>query len=81
MLLVLGDDRLNLRQFPDLMAQRLGVGANERPPALAALVGEAGHDGSAIITGNLGFGVSVLTAAPLFGFRLGRCELGVRVSG
>ena len=31
--LIFGDDRLDLGEFPDLVAQRLGIGAGERPTA------------------------------------------------
>ena len=80
MLLILGDDRLDLGQFPDLMPQRLGVAASKLPTTPPALSGFDHLNLIAIGTGqqrSLMLDVSRLTALFLLGFFLLHRRFGV----
>ena len=84
MLLVLGDDRLELGEFPDLMADGLEIDSGERFPAPATRVWRTGDDGGAVFDGNEGslvFGVAGLTTVRTLGLGLGSNGFGVRVLG
>ena len=82
--LIFGDDGKNLGQFPDLMAQRLGVGAAEGFATTSAGRRQARHDDLALLDGDQGafvFGVSGLAAALAALGAFGSRRLGVRVRG
>jgi hypothetical protein len=48
-LLIFGDDRLDFREFPDLMAERLGIGSCQGSTAPAALDRHAGDGRMALL--------------------------------
>ena len=84
MLLIFRDEGPDLREFPDLMAQRLGIGSGERSAATSAGAWHARHDLSALFGRDqvaFVFRVAGLTArwTPRLGF--GSRWLGVWVSG
>ena len=84
MLLVLGDDRLDLGELPHLMADGLEINSGERVPATATRVWRTGDDRGAVLDGNeraLVFGVAGLTTARALGLGLGSSGFGVRVFG
>lgn len=66
MLLVFGNERLDVRQFPDLLAERLGIGALEGFAATSAGARHARHALLALRAGKQGscvFVMAWLTAA------------------
>jgi hypothetical protein len=84
MLLILGDEGLDLGEFPDLVSDGLGVGPGECRPAVAAGVRHAGDDSGAVFDGNEGslvFGVAGLPTVGPLGLGLGSYGLGVRMFG
>jgi hypothetical protein len=81
-LLIFRDEGLDVGEFPDLMAQRLGIGSGECSAATSACAGHAWHDLSTLFGRDqvaFVFGMAGLTAraAPRFG--LGARWLGVWV--
>jgi hypothetical protein len=84
MLLILGNDGLDVGKLPDLVTQRLQVSATQSPSTATTFAGDAGHHGPAVLDGDqcpLGFRVSGLSTATSLRFGLGRRGFSVRVSG
>jgi hypothetical protein len=84
MLLVLRDDGFDLREFPDLVSDGLGIGPREWTMTATADVWHAGNDGGAFLDGNessLVFGMAGLTAVWTLGFGFGPNGFGVRMFG
>ena len=82
--LVLTDQRLDLRQFPNLMPQRRGITAPQTPAALATNRRRERYHLLALIAGDQGplvLGMPRLTARPLFRLGLGRSGFGVGMLG
>ncbi len=82
--LVLTDQRLDLRQFPNLMPQRRGITAPQTPAALATNRRRERYHLLALIAGDQGplvLGMPRLTARPLFRLELGRSGFGVGMLG
>jgi hypothetical protein len=52
MSLILGDGRLDLGEFPDLMAEGLEINSGERFPAPATRFWRAGDDRGAVLDGH-----------------------------
>lgn len=78
MLLILGDDRFDFREFPDLVSQRLGIVSGQRLATAAAGIGMQRHHVIALFLGNefpMMFGMSFLPAT-FFLFALGRRAFG-----
>jgi hypothetical protein len=84
MSLILGDDRLDLGELPDLMADGLEINSGERLSATATRFGRTGDDRGAVLDGNeraLVLGVAGLTTVRTLGLGLGSSGFGVRVFG
>jgi hypothetical protein len=84
MLLILGDDRLDLGEFPNLMTDGFEISPVERFPAASTRCWYTGDDRVAVFDGNEGsfvFGVTGLTAVRPLGLGFGSNGLGVRVFG
>jgi hypothetical protein len=84
MLLILGDDGLDLREFPNLMADGLAINSGERLAATATGIWHTGDDGHAVLDRDespLVFGMTGLTAVWTLGLGLGSNGFGVRVFG
>jgi len=84
MLLIFGDDRLDLGEFPDLVADGLEIRSVERFPAATAGYWHTGDDRGAVFDGNEGslvFGMTGLATARTLGLGLGSYGLGVRMFG
>lgn len=84
MSLILGDERLNVGEFPDLLAERFGIHAAEFLATTPALGRHARHDNRALLGRNQFTQVLVVTGlAAALALRLGlsRRRLRVRVHG
>ena len=82
MALVFGDPGLDLRQFPNLVPQGLGIGAAQGCSAAATGRRHAGDDLLALFSGEerpLVFGVARLAAGAAWRLRRGAGRLGMRV--
>ncbi len=84
MTLVLGDKRLDLRQFPNLMPKGIAIVAPQRSATLAAGGRFKRHYFLALVGGNqrpLVLGVPRLTTRPVLRLGLGRSRFGVGMLG
>ena len=84
MLLILGDERLDFRKFPDLMTQRFGIGPAEFFAATAALLRQARHHALTLLDGNqIAFVLLVSGLSAALAGRLGFVadRLGMRMRG
>jgi hypothetical protein len=82
--LILGDDRLDLGELPDLMTDGFEIRSGKRCSAAATGCWHAGDDGQAVFDGNESsfvFGVTGLTTVWALGLGLGSYGFGVRVFG
>ena len=84
MTLVLGDKRLDLRQFPNLMSQWSGIVTPQTSATLATRSRFKRHHFLALVGGNqrpLVLGVPRLTTRPVLRLGLGRSRFGVGMLG
>jgi hypothetical protein len=84
MALIFGNGRLDFGEFPDLMAERSGIGAGQLLATTPALGRHARHNVLALLGGNqcpFMFVVARLAATLATRLGLGRRRLGVRVRG
>jgi hypothetical protein len=80
--LIFGDERLDLGEFPNLMADRVAIRSGKRGPAPATGRWHAGDEGRAGFDGHqrpLVLGMAGLTTARTLGPRLGPHGFGVRM--
>ena len=83
MLLIFGNDRLDFREFPNLMTNRFGIGADQFFAATSAFGRHARYDRLTLLDRNQGafvFVVPWLASAFAFRFGLGR-RLVMRMRG